>query len=153
MINVTKNVKRVLVVEDESDFATMIASVLGKQGYDVTLASNGEDALREVKERKPDLITLDLQMPEKSGLHFYRQMKSSEKYRHTPVVVVTGLTRDDPEMKTLVRSFIEVDHLPSPEAYIEKPFDNQELVDVVRQTLASSRFCQEDSGNEGMVGN
>jgi len=104
----------------------------------VSLASSAEKALRMLEERVPDLITLDIQMPGKSGLHFYREMKSCEKYRHIPVVVVTGITRDDPEMSNLVESFLEIEHIPSPEAYIEKPFENQEMVDVVRQALIGS---------------
>lgn len=127
--------KHVLVVEDEPDFANLIASVLGKQGYEVAVAFNTKEAWERVRERAPDLVTLDLQMPRQSGLHFYREMKSQEALRHVPVVVITGIVRDDPDMENLVRSFLEVDHLPSPEAYIEKPFDNQELVDIVEHAL------------------
>lgn len=136
MSNEQDDVKHVLVVEDEPDFAALIAAVLATQGHDVTTVSHAEEALQEVRERTPDLITLDLQMPDKSGMHFYREMKSTEAYRHIPVVVVTGVTRDDQDMKTVVRSFLEVDHLPSPEAYIEKPFDNQEFICAVEQAFA-----------------
>ena len=130
--------KHVLVIEDEVDFAALIASVLGEQGYDVAIAANAEQGHKKIRERVPDLITLDLQMPERSGLHFYREIKSRPTLEHIPVVVITGVTRDNREMENFVHSFLEVDHLPSPEAYVEKPFDNQELVEVVEHALAGA---------------
>jgi len=136
MNNESKSPKHVLVIEDEEDFAALIASVLRDHGYDVTVAGDAQEGHKEVHERIPDLITLDLQMPQRSGLHFYREIKSRPTLEHIPVVVITGVTRDDREMETFVRSFLEVDHLPSPEAYLKKPFDNQELVNVVERALA-----------------
>jgi len=135
MNNGTKDSIRVLVVEDEPDFAALISSVLSKHGYDVTLAWSANEAVEKLEEEDPDLITLDLQMPGKSGLHFYRQIKSSSAHRNVPVIVITGVTHGDRDMTNFVRSFLEVDHLPAPQAYIEKPFDNQELADVVDRVL------------------
>lgn len=130
--------KHVLVIEDEPDFSVLIASILRKQGYDVATASNGEEGLLKVKERTPDLITLDLQMPKKGGLRFYREVKSNTDYRHIPIVVITGVTRDDPDMANVVRPFLETEKLPSPEAMVEKPFDNQELVGIVKKALGET---------------
>lgn len=133
-----KTTKNVLVVEDEPDFAALIASVLRKQGYEVAIACDGEEALKEVNRSAPDLITLDIQMPRKGGLHFFREMKSHDEFRRIPVVVITGVTRGDPDMETLLQSFLEVDHVPAPEARLEKPFDNQELIDIVARALAAT---------------
>lgn len=140
MTDASTSTKRVLVVEDEPDFSALVQSVLTRHGYDVTLAHNGWDALEKADQRAPDLVTLDLQMPQNSGLHFFRAMRSSEKFRHIPIIVITGITRDDKDMENLVRSFLEVSHLPPPEAYVEKPFDNRQLLNAVEQALVEIQY-------------
>ena len=135
--------KRVLVVEDEPDFAALLSSILMKAGYEVTTVFDGVSAMLRVHETRPDLITLDIQMPRKSGLHFYRQLKSHETYGDTPVVIVTGLTRDDRDMEILIRSFLEPENIPHPEAYVEKPVDEPRLLAAIQEALSAStsRAC------------
>lgn len=124
-----------LVVEDERDYAELIATVLEGDGYSVEYAVDGADALDRVRNRRPDVITLDVQMPRKSGIQFYRELKSDPAFAEIPVVVVTGITKDDRDMETFVRAFLEVEHLPMPDAYLEKPVDNQDLLRVVGDAL------------------
>lgn len=135
MNDTSQTAKHVLVVEDEPDFSALIASVLGKQGYEVVVASTAEEAWEQVRKSSPDLITLDLQLPLSSGLHFYRELKSHETFGCIPVMVITGVVCDDPDMSNFVRSFLDVTHLPRPEAFIEKPFDNLELTDAAANAL------------------
>ena len=129
--------KHVLIVEDEPDFAALLQSILTKGGYSVATAHNWEDALKELDNRTPDLITLDVNIPEKSGVFFYRDIKAHQRFRDIPVIVVTGLTRDDEEMESIIRSLMELEHLPHPEAYIEKPPESDELLECVENCLAS----------------
>lgn len=124
-----------LVVEDERDYAELIATVLEGDGYSVEYAVDGADALDRVRARRPDVITLDVQMPRKGGIQFYRELKSDPAFAEIPVVVVTGITKDDRDMETFVRAFLEVEHLPMPDAYLEKPVDNQDLLRVVGDAL------------------
>jgi len=126
-----------LVVEDEPDYAGLIAEVLEDDGFTVTKASDGVEALERVRALRPDVITLDIQMPQKGGVMFYRELKSDPEFGEIPVVVVTGVTKDDADMKNFVRTFLEVEHLPMPEAYLEKPIDNDELLRVVNDALRS----------------
>ncbi|NIA01586.1 MAG: response regulator [Bacteroidia bacterium] len=106
-------------------------------------AYNGEDALSQVRNARPDIITLDMQMPRESGAIFYRRLKKDEKFRNIPVVVVTGVTRDDQDMKNLVRSLLEPDNVPHPEAYLEKPVDGPSLLGTLKEILACTtpRHC------------
>lgn len=137
-----KSKGHVLVVEDDRDFSALIASILEDHGYEVTLAYTCEDALVKVRDRMPDAITLDLQMPptqRKSGLHFYRQIKSAEAFMRIPVVVVTGIMRDDRDMENLVRSFLEIDRVPHPDAYIDKPFAGEALIATLEKVLDARR--------------
>jgi CheY-like chemotaxis protein len=124
-----------LVVEDERDYAELLATVLEGDGYAVEYAVDGADALERVRSRRPDVITLDVQMPRKSGIQFYRELKSDPAFVEIPVVVVTGITKDDRDMETFVRAFLEVEHLPMPDAYLEKPVDNDDLLRVVGDAL------------------
>ncbi|HIQ22788.1 MAG TPA: response regulator [Planctomycetes bacterium] len=134
----TTSPKRVLVVEDEPDFAALLETILTQAGFLVTTAYSCEDAFEAVRKTKPDLVTLDIAMPRKSGGLFYRQLKADRRFRYLPVVVVTGITRDDREMDNIVHSLLEPDSIPAPDAYVEKPIDGSSLVDTIRRVLESS---------------
>ena len=127
--------KHVLVIDDEPDFSTLLAWTLENDGFDVATANSTEQALLMVELHKPDLITLDIQMPRRSGLLFYRLLMSDPSRHVIPVVVVTGLTRDDRELEGLIHDFLEVDHVPKPFAYLEKPVDGGELLRVAREAV------------------
>jgi CheY-like chemotaxis protein len=129
----------VLVVDDEPDFAALLRSILIKAGYTVATASHCEDAMKELNRKTPDLITLDINMPEKSGVFFYRDIKSRPEFRGIPVIVVTGLTRDDKEMENIIRSFLETQNVPHPEAYLEKPVTGSSLRKAVETALLSGK--------------
>lgn len=124
-----------LVVEDEPDYAQLIAEILQEDGYSVTTASDGMEAFDKVRAQRPDVITLDIQMPRKGGVQFYRELKSDPEFSEIPVVVVTGITRDDKDMENFVRTFLEVEHLPMPDAYLEKPVESENLLSVVQDAL------------------
>jgi two-component system phosphate regulon response regulator PhoB len=128
--------QHVLVVDDEPDFVAYIETVLREDGFTVSTAFDGEEALLRVRETPPDLVTLDIQMPRKTGVLFYRQMKSNEKLRSIPVIVVTGLRRMSEYAGPFVERFFEVDGLPLPEAYLDKPVDKDQLLSVVKEKLA-----------------
>ena len=139
MIDKRVQPKRILVVEDEKDFAVLISSLLTQAGHEVTVAYSCEEGLETARQIKPHLITLDLQMPpdkKRSGLHFYRQLRSWAGFKDVPVVVVTGVMRDNRDMESLARAFLEPDHVPPPNAYVDKPFDNQAFLGMVRNLLA-----------------
>ena len=79
-----------LVVEDEADVAEMIRYNLGKEGYDVRVAGNGTDALRQVKDVKPDVILLDIMVPQLNGWEICRRLKQDRETVSIPVIMVTG---------------------------------------------------------------
>ncbi len=135
MTNVSTTSKHILVVDDEPDFAALLRSILSDAGYTVSTAYDCEDALSQARTRRPDLITLDIQMPRRSGIHFYHKLKKDDRVRNVPVVVVTGLTRDR-EMENLIHSLLEPDKLPHPQAYVEKPVEAERFLQVVEETLA-----------------
>jgi CheY-like chemotaxis protein len=128
--------QHILVVDDEPDFVAYLETILREDGFTVSTAFDGEEALLRVRETPPDLVTLDIDMPRKTGVLFYRQMKSDAKLRSTPVIVVTGLRRMSEYAGPFVERFFEVDGLPLPEAYLDKPVDRDKLLLLVKEKLA-----------------
>lgn len=83
--------KKILVVDDEQDIIAFLSTLLEDNGYSVRSASNGVEALELVKEDQPDLILLDLQMPEETGTGLYRKLRDKKEFRDIPVIIVSGL--------------------------------------------------------------
>jgi len=138
MVTGQKKQKRVLVVDDEPDFAVLATSILKDDGYETCMAHSAEEAMLRVNEMNPDLVTLDLQMPGHSGLLFYRQLKSKPAFRNLPVMVISGFAGQDMDRQKFVRHFLEPDHIPHPNAYLEKPLDQDEFLRAVEDLLADA---------------
>ncbi len=92
-------------------------------------AADGEEAMVSVAEQRPDLITLDMTMPEKSGVSVYRSLKADDGLATIPVVVVTGLASDFEKFISTRRQ------VPPPEGYIHKPVDHEKLLEMVAALL------------------
>lgn len=135
----TPNKGHVLVVDDEPDFVAYVVAVLAEDGYTVTTAFDGEEALRHVRELPPDLVTLDISMPRKTGVLFYREMKAVERLRSIPVIVVTGLRRTNEYAAPFIERFFEFNdrRLPEPEIYLDKPVEKGTLLTAVKEALGA----------------
>jgi len=122
--------KTILIIDDEPDTLTYFSSLLGDNGYATLTAENGAEAIARVKEAVPDLITLDVTMPEKSGVRCYRELREHGTWRDIPVIMITGISED-------FRTFISSrKHVPPPDGYLAKPIDEAELLAMVRKLLA-----------------
>ncbi len=121
--------KRILIVDDEEDIRTYLSTLLGDQGFQTIQASDGEEAMQKIQTESPDLITLDISMPEKSGVKFFREIKTDDRWKQIPVIIVTGVSED-------FRNFISSRHqIPAPEGFVSKPISPDEILNLVR-TLA-----------------
>src|SRR4030043_1484663 len=87
--------KTVLVVDDEEDVREYFAMALEDAGFNVQRAENGNQALERIKQKPPDFISLDLVMPEKSGIKLLYELRQNNAWRRIPFVVVTAHARDD----------------------------------------------------------
>src|SRR3989337_236285 len=85
-----RTVKQILCIEDEPEMIDLIRLILGRRGFEVHGASGGTEGLKMVRESHPDLVLLDLMMPDMDGWEVYQQMKADPKLRDIPVVVVTA---------------------------------------------------------------
>jgi len=122
-----QKVRQVVCVEDEPEMIDLIKLILSRQGFEVTGANGGEEGLVAIRETQPDLILLDLMMPDMDGWEVYQKLKADEATREIPVIVVTAKAQSID--KVLGLQVAKVDD------YLAKPFSPQELLDSVRQVL------------------
>ncbi|MHC4860685.1 MAG: response regulator [Planctomycetota bacterium] len=121
--------KTILVVEDVPDERSFLTTMLEDAGFRVVEAADGTEALARIAEDRPDLVTLDITMPEKSGVAVYRKLKEDESLRDIPVIIVTGISSD---FKKFISSRRQV---PPPEGYVSKPVDHEEFLKTVGELL------------------
>ena len=120
-------VKSILCIEDEAEMIDLMRLILGRKGYDVKGAASGLEGLKMIREQQPDLILLDLMMPEMDGWEVYQQIKADEKTKSIPVIVVTAKAQSIDRVLGL--------HIAKVDDYIAKPFSPQELMTSVEKVL------------------
>jgi len=127
--------KKVLIVDDEPDAIDFTREVLEGEGYIVVTAPDGSKGLAAMRKENPDLVVLDVQMPEMDGFEVFQQMKKDESLKAIPVVMLTGIKEkvgigfSADEMKTFMGE--------RPNDYIEKPIDPAKLSESVNKILGS----------------
>jgi DNA-binding response OmpR family regulator len=123
--------KKILIIDDEKDILTYLSTFFIDNGFDVITAFDGKEGVQQAILRKPDIITLDVSMPEESGVKALRELQSNESTKNTPIIIITGLASD-------FKRFIETrKQVHPPEGYFEKPIDRDELLVKVNELLKS----------------
>lgn len=125
-----KPVKHIICIEDELEMIDLIRIILGRREFEVTGANGGREGLRMVREQHPDLVLLDLMMPDMDGWEVYQQMKADEATRNIPVIVVTAKAQNIDKVLGL--------HIAKVDDYIAKPFSPQELLASVEKILGAT---------------
>ncbi len=129
--------KKILIVDDEPDVLSYLEMLLQDCGYETLTARNGNEALEILREERPDLVTLDISMPEASGTRFYKEVKTDPELSSTPVFIVTAVTGYGGD-KYGYEKFISHRRLvPPPEAFFPKPIDREEFIAAVNEQLAA----------------
>ncbi len=124
---------RILVVEDEKNIAKVAAYNLEKEGYQVSVAKDGEEALEKIRRELPDLVVLDLMLPKVDGLEVCRQLRADPKTAHLPVIMLTAKTQ---ETDRVVGLELGADD------YVPKPFSPRELLARVKAVLRRSKRAE-----------
>lgn len=114
--------KKIMIVDDDANIRSYLKEIFEDNGYATCVADDGSKALDVVKAENPDLITLDLEMPEEWGPRFYRKLSQEGTYKNTPVIVISGLSGNQYAVQKAVAS-------------LTKPFDRDELLKIVKDTL------------------
>ena len=123
--------KTILVVDDEADVVTFLTTLLEDNGYRVVSASNGAGAVQKLREIHPDLVTLDLNMPEQSGVRAYREIKSDPMLASTPVILITGINGDIERFMSTRRK------VPPPDGFLGKPIEDSKLLSMIQLLIKS----------------
>jgi DNA-binding response OmpR family regulator len=126
MAEVEKPIK-VVCVEDEPEMIELIRLILGRKNFELIGAVGGRDGLGTIRKEKPDLVLLDLMMPDMDGWEVYQQMKADAELSDIPVIVVTAKAQSIDKVLGL--------HIAKVEDYVTKPFGPKELLDSVRKVL------------------
>ena len=124
-----EHAKTILVVDDDPDTRTYLTTVLEDNGFATVSAVDGTEVMKKIEENLPDLIALDIAMPEKSGVAVYRSLKEDDRLKSIPVIIVTGISDD---FQKFISSRRQV---PPPEGYISKPVDVDQLLSMVSELL------------------
>lgn len=135
--------KIALVVDDESAQVEFMSAILDDNEMKTISAGNGKEAMEKVKETKPDVILLDLMMPEQSGMKFFNELKKFDEYKDIPIIIVSGASKvTEVDIKSIIydknfadrkRKAFGID--AAPDAFIEKPVDPSQLVETIRKFL------------------
>ena len=113
--------KKVLIIDDDPVVVKYLVTLLGDNGYDTCSASSSSEGLEVVRREKPDMITLDLQMPGEWGPRFYRKLRKDKKLKDIPIIVISGIDGDH-AVKDAV-------------AFIAKPFDPEKLLGIIKKAI------------------
>jgi two-component system response regulator VicR len=130
---VEKNKKLILCIEDEEEMIDLIRLILTRRGFDVRGANGGKAGLEIIRTEHPDLILLDLMMPDMDGWEVYQQMKADDATKNIPVIVVTAKAQSIDKVLGL--------HIAKVDDYIAKPFSPQELLNSVDNVLGKQKVA------------
>jgi len=131
--------KKILIVDDEPDLVAYLGAFLEDNGFSVIAAGNGKEGWERAVAERPDLITLDITMPEESGVRLFRNLQQDPDTAGIPVVIVTGISHD-------FKRFIDTrKQVHPPAAYFEKPVDRDALLARINELLSVSP--QPDAGD------
>jgi CheY-like chemotaxis protein len=128
--------RTILVVDDEPHVVAYLEMLLQDQGYATIPAADGREGLEKARAHGPDLICLDITMPEESGVRMYRHLKEDPQLASIPVLVVTAVTGlgGDPEP---FRHFLQTrKSVPPPEGFFSKPIEREKFLSKVDEILA-----------------
>lgn len=119
--------QKVLIIDDDTDLITLLRTRLESAGYGVISANDGDVGILKVEKEKPDLVILDLRLPHLGGFWICKSLKSQDKYKNIPIIILTGVYKSEEEKKQTLKL--------SAEAYMEKPFEAKELLEKIRDLL------------------
>jgi two-component system phosphate regulon response regulator PhoB len=131
----SKKAKKILVIDDEVDTVIYMETLLQDNGYETVSASDGQEGMDKAKTEKPDLVVLDVSMPQKSGMRFFKEIKSDPELESIPVIMVTGVTGFGGDKEALKKFMGSRGSLSTPEGFFPKPIDREEFLKTVAKLL------------------
>ncbi|NMG03132.1 response regulator transcription factor [Azoarcus taiwanensis] len=118
---------KILIADDEQNIVISLEFLMKREGFEVSIAVDGEEAVDRIRSEKPDLVLLDVMMPKKSGFEVCQEVKADPDLAAVKILMLTAKGRDTEVAKGLALGA---------DAYMTKPFSTKELVEKVRSMLA-----------------
>ena len=122
----------ILIVDDDPDIQEAVKIILETQPYKLTFASNGEECLEQVKKSTPDLILLDLLMPQKDGFEVIKELRAYHSYPRIPILILTAVRKEAGDRRYELETGLSMDV----DDYVEKPIQPNDLIHRVEKILA-----------------
>jgi DNA-binding response OmpR family regulator len=126
--------KKIVYIEDHADMIDLVTLILEPKGYDIIGAMGGQEGFEAIQREVPDLVLLDLMMPDMDGWEVYQQMKADEELSNIPVIVVTAKAQSIDKVLGL--------HIAKVDDYVTKPFGPQELLQSVERVLSKQEASE-----------
>jgi len=120
-------IHRAVYIEDEQEMIDLVKLILSRKRFEVIGANGGREGLDVVRKNPPDVILLDLMMPDMDGWEVYQQLKADESTRNIPVIVITAKAQNIDKVLAL--------HIAKVDDYIPKPFTPKDLLDSIEKVL------------------
>jgi two-component system alkaline phosphatase synthesis response regulator PhoP len=124
--------KKILIVDDDPDLVEAVSTILESKGYALAKAYGGVEGLQKARAENPDLIVLDVMMPDKDGYEVCKELKADEKYRSIPILLLTAVVSNIPTSRYTQQMGMETEA----DDYVDKPVEPQELVKRVEALLS-----------------
>lgn len=121
--------KHIVVIEDDPEMIELVKLILAKDGFQVTGAGNGREGLETIQEVAPQVVLLDLMMPDMDGWEVYQSMKANDAMKNIPVIIITAKAQSIDKVLGL--------HIAKVDDYITKPFSPTELLNSVRKVMTN----------------
>ena len=125
--------RKILIVDDDPEQIEFASTVLEENGFIPLSAVDGVDGMNKVRDEKPDLVLLDILMPERGGIALYRELKKREETRSIPIIIVTGVARG---WKFAEKMMGPGPDIPAPDGYIQKPMNAEAVLGRIRELLS-----------------
>ena len=128
--------KKILIIDDDDDVILFLKTILADHGYDATEARNGAEGWDRIQSEKPDLVLLDLMMPQRSGISLLMELKRDKNLKGIPVIMVTGVAGETGiDLEAFLKRSLgkgSGDESIRPDGYLEKPVEPDRLIDLVK---------------------
>ena len=124
--------RKILIVDDDSDFVDAVTTILKSKKFEVVAAYDGKEGIEKVKTERPNLVVLDVMMPEKDGYTVCKELKSDSKWSHIPILLLTAVASHVPTTRFTQQMGMETEA----DDYIDKPVEPDVLVKRIETLLS-----------------